>query len=51
MRDFLGPDPLHGSEFKLMFGTGRTRFERTAKVLLHENDYIGPTTLISLGLC
>ena len=39
MRDFLGPDPLHGSEFKLMFGISRTRFECIAKVLLHENDF------------
>ena len=39
MRDYLGPDPLHGSEFKLMFGVSRSRFERIAKVLLNENDF------------
>ena len=39
MRDFLGPDPLHGSEFKLMFGMSRTHFERISKVLLGDNDF------------
>ena len=27
MWNFLGPDPLHGSEFKLMFGMSRSQFE------------------------
>ena len=39
LRDFLGPNPLHGSEFKLMFGVCRTRFERISKVLMAENDF------------
>ena len=39
MRDFLGPDPLHGAEFKLMFGISRTRFERISKVLSAKNDF------------
>ena len=39
MRDFLGPNALFDSEFKLMFGVSRTRFERISKVLMAENDF------------